>query len=154
MESHLFWLTDEGYPQRPPGNIEGFLRFGVFLDKTQISEALFQPLITGIMQGNKLRKELRASQLERTRIETVRKLVDTLKHEINNPLGAVLGGAFLMENAEDSTSRQKKAAQLVEKSGKRIQKVLEELSKTVELESVKKASLDVFHIPGDDEWEE
>ncbi len=125
-----------------------------FLSKTSISEPLFHPLVMGIIDGNKLRRELLRSKLNETIMSTVKTLVSTLKHEINNPLGAVLGAAYLLRNHPGSSKEQREAAELVEASGKRIKHVLEQLSSAIAVESVRKSDQKVFHIPGDSPWEE
>jgi DNA-binding NarL/FixJ family response regulator len=125
-----------------------------FLDKLSIKEDLFEPLIKGIIDRNRIQKELTKSKLEQHKIDTVKTLVGTLRHEINNPLGAVLGGAYLIKQSESSTPDQVEAARLVEDSGKRIKYVLDQLCKAIELDSIAKANQKVFHIPGDAPWEE
>lgn len=125
---------------------------GFFLNKRHITDELFEPLVRGLIERNKIQDCLNTAKLEIARLETVKTLVDTLRHEINNPLGAVLGGAYLLKNDKNASSEQKEAAALVENSGKRIKHVLEELCKAVSLEQVVKASHKVFQIPGDEDW--
>ena len=125
-----------------------------FLSKTSISDPLFRPLVLGIIDGNKLRRELLKSKLNSTIISTVKTLVSTLRHEINNPLGAVLGAAYLLRNHPGTSKEQREAAELVESSGKRIKHVLEQLSSAMAVESVSKSDQNVFHIPGDSPWED
>jgi len=125
-----------------------------FLNKTSISEPLFKPLVLGLIDRNKLQRELAQARLKATIIDTVRTLVGTLRHEINNPLGAVLGAAYLLRNQKTTSEEQKRAAELVESSGRRIKHVLDQLTDTVELKPVNKANHKVFHIPGDKPWEE
>lgn len=123
-----------------------------FLNKTQISEALFEPLIRGIMDRNKIQRALDESRDAAVRLETVQTLVATLRHEINNPLGAVLGAAYLMKESENVSKEQLEAARLVEESGKRIKHVLDQLCEAIAVDTVKKANQAVFHIPGDVPW--
>ena len=87
-------------------------------------------------------------------LDTVKTLVGTLRHEINNPLGAVLGAAYLLRHSENATQDQKEAADLVESSGKRIKYVLDQLCKAIAVDAVNKANHKVFHIPGDEPWEQ
>lgn len=124
-----------------------------FLDKLQIKDALFEPLIKGVIDRNKIQKQLAQNKLEQAKIDTVKTLVGTLRHEINNPLGAVLGGAYLIKESANSSSEQVEAAKLVEDSGRRIKHVLDQLCKAIELDSIAKANQTVFHIPGDAPWE-
>lgn len=125
-----------------------------FLAKRQISEALFQPLVLGLIERNKLQRELAELRLNMRVVDTIKTLVSTLRHEINNPLGAVLGAAYIMQSASNLNEDQKSAARVVESSGKRIKHVLDELCKTVLIEPVMKANEKVFHIPGDKPWGE
>jgi len=124
-----------------------------FLQKTKITEALFQPLVLGLIDRNKIQRELDELKTKATVIDTVRTLVGTLRHEINNPLGAVLGAAYILKNQPNNSPDLNEAAGLVESSGKRIKYVLDELTQAISLESVDKANQKVFHIPGDKPWE-
>lgn len=125
-----------------------------FLSKTSLSQPLFEPLVRGIIDRNRLQKELSEAKLDSAVINTVKTLVSTLRHEINNPLGAVLGAAYLLRNNPDANKEQQQAAELVESSGKRIKHVLDQLVQAIAVESVDKAHHKVFHIPGDSPWEE
>ena len=125
-----------------------------FLNKLHVSGPLFKPLVQGIIDRNRLQRELASSKLDAAVIETVKTLVATLRHEINNPLGAVLGAAYLLRSDKDANEDQKKAAELVESSGKRIKHVLDQICQAVKVEPVTKASHKVFHIPGDTRWED
>jgi response regulator of citrate/malate metabolism len=125
-----------------------------FLSKMSVSEPLFRPLVEGIIDRNKIQKELQRIKMDSLMVDTVRTLVGTLRHEINNPLGAVLGAAYLLRNNATASADQKEAAELVESSGKRIKYVLDELCKAVAIESVTKAHQKVFHIPGDKPWDD
>lgn len=104
-----------------------------FLPKDIITEPYFKPLIEGIVDRFQLQKQLVETNLQLTIIDTVKTLVSTLQHEINNPLGAVLGAAFLLKSAEQSTKERKRTATLVEESGQRIKYVLEKLIEAIEL---------------------
>jgi response regulator of citrate/malate metabolism len=144
-------VSSDNAPEIPGATVQAGATF--FLSKRSVSEPLFKPLILGIIDRNRLSKELEQAKLNQAVIDTVKTLVGTLRHEINNPLGAVLGAAYLLSTAQGSTPEQKEAAELVESSGKRIKHVLEQLCKAVELDSVNKANQKVFHIPGDKAWE-
>ncbi len=124
-----------------------------FLGKRQISAPLFIPLLEAIIRRQEVEKELLSSEIRKSRMETIRTLLGTLRHEINNPLGAVLGGAYLMRSGEDLSTEQVEAVKLIEESGKRIKHVLEQLCDTAELEEVTKGHEQVFHIPGDPAWD-
>lgn len=124
-----------------------------FLNKRQVSEALFRPLVLGIIDRNRLQRQLTAAKVNQVKLQTVQTLVSTLRHEINNPLGAVLGAAYILRNNPAAAQDQIEAAELVEKSGQRIKHVVEQLCAAFELDAVNKAAHKVFHIPGDAPWE-
>jgi CheY-like chemotaxis protein len=125
-----------------------------FLSKARVSEPLFRPLVLGMVDRNKTQRELVELKRKETVMDTVRTLIGTLRHEINNPLGAVLGAAYILKTAEGSSPNLLEAARLVDESGRRIKHVLDELSKTVLLDEVVKARHKVFHIPGDKPWDD
>lgn len=124
-----------------------------FLNKVEISEPLFEPLVQGIIDRASLQRELERARIDRAVLDTVNTLVATLRHEIKNPLGAVLGAAYLLRKSNAISDEQREAAELVESSGKRINHVLEQLCKAISVEKVNKGNHEVFHIPGDKEWE-
>lgn len=125
-----------------------------FLGKRQVSAPLFIPLVEALMERKQMEAKLFQAKLERSRMDTIRVLLRTLRHEINNPLGAVLGGAYLVRSAGELQDEQTRALRLIEQSGNRIKHVLEQLCETVELEEVTKGREQVFQIPGDPEWNE
>jgi response regulator of citrate/malate metabolism len=124
-----------------------------FLTKKRISEPLFKPLIEAIISRNKLQNDLREKELKLAGIDKIRTMIATLKHEVNNPLGAVFGAAYLLKADKLSKDEQHEVAKLVESSSRRIKQVLEELCEAAELEPVSKANQKVFHLPGDKPWE-
>ena len=145
-------VSSDDNPHIPGASLQAGAAF--FMSKNDVSEPLFEPLVNGIIDRNRIQRQLTDAKLEAARIDTVKTLVGTLRHEINNPLGAVLGAAYLLKNNDDATQDQQRAAELVKSSGERIKHVLDELCKAIELESVNKADQTVFHIPGDEPWEE
>ncbi len=145
-------VSSDTDPRMPGENVKAGAAY--FLNKGHINEALFEDLVRGIIDRNKVHQELMRLKLDSAVMDTVKTLVGTLRHEINNPLGAVLGAAYLLTHSEAATQDQRDAAQLVEASGKRIKHVLDELCRAVELEAVDKAKQKVFHIPGDKPWGE
>jgi signal transduction histidine kinase len=144
-------LSSDDAPEIPGALVQAGAAY--FLNKTQVSEPLFKPLVLGIIDRNKLKLQLEKAKIDSAVIETVKTLVGTLRHEINNPLGAVLGAAYLLRTDRGDAEDLKEAAELVESSGKRIKHVLDKLCEAVALESVTKANHKVFHIPGDKPWE-
>ncbi len=143
-------MSSDDAPEIPGATVQAGATF--FLNKLHVSEPLFKPLVLGIIERNRLGAELAKVRLDAARLDTVKTLVGTLRHEINNPLGAVLGAAYLLRNDAQASTDQKEAAALVESSGKRIKHVLEELCRAVSLDTVNKGSQRVFHIPGDAPW--
>ncbi len=124
-----------------------------FLGKKQISEPLFIPLIQALIQRKGLEEELLQAKITASRMDTVKTLLATLRHEINNPLGAVLGGAYLIRSKGELESGQSDAVRLIEESSRRIKHVLDQLCETADLQAVTKAQEQVFQIPGDKPWE-
>ncbi|MEZ4753539.1 MAG: response regulator [Bdellovibrionota bacterium] len=144
-------VSSDDAPEMPGDTLKAGATY--FLNKNNISQALFQPLVEGIIERNKLQQELIQLKTDSAVIDSVKTLVSTLKHEINNPLGAVLGATYLIRNNKDASKEQIEAAELAEQSGKRIKHVLDQLCEAFELDSVTKANQKVYHIPGDEPWE-
>jgi response regulator of citrate/malate metabolism len=117
-----------------------------FLCKSQISDALLKPLLEAMLERAKLEAALKQALVDSTIVDTVRTLVTTLRHEIHNPLGAVIGAAHLIANSPVLSEDQRKAADLVSQSGHRIQEVLHKLAETTSHESISQASTTVFKI--------
>lgn len=144
-------VSSDQDPEIPGANVQAGAAY--FLGKTQVSEDLFRPLVQGIIERNKLQHELTELKVKLAKIDTVKTLVSTLRHEINNPLGAVMGAVYLVQHSQGSTPELKEAAQVIESSGKRIKHVLDQLCQEIEMESILKAHEKVFHIPGDAPWD-
>ena len=123
-----------------------------FLNKRQVIEPLFIPLLEALIERKHLERELLEARLKQSALETIRVLLATLDHEINNPLGAVLGGAYLLRTAGSLDAEQKEALKLIEESGNRIKHVIKELRSAANLEQVTKGKVETFHIPGDKPW--
>lgn len=123
-----------------------------FLGKHQVTEPLFIPLVEALLERKQLEARLFALKLKESKVDTIRTLLTTLRHEINNPLGAVLGGIYLIRNSGQLADDQKEAVALVEKSSNRIKHVIQQLCEAVELEQVQKAHEKVFQVPGDKPW--
>ncbi len=147
----VLMLSSDTDPQIPGTSIQAGAKY--FLNKVHVREPLFKPLVLGIIDRNKIQHQLEQSKANAIRLDTVKTLVSTLRHEINNPLGAVLGAAYLLRTAPDINSSLIEAAELVESSGKRIKHVLDELCEAMEIEPTTKAKQRVFNIPGDKKWE-
>lgn len=144
-------VSSDHDPSIPGGVIGAGAAF--FLSKKNVADSLFAPLVHGLIDRAGLNRQLVALKLETATLNTVKTLVSTLRHEINNPLGGVLGGAYLLKNREGASEDEKRAAEIVEQSGQRIKHVLDELCNTISLEPVTKGGQEVFHIPGDKKWE-
>lgn len=143
-------ISSDTAPEIPGASLEAGSMF--FLNKIQIKEPLFEPLLRGIIERNRIQRELDQTQMNAVVNETVRTLVATLRHEINNPLGAVFGAAYILKTSPSASPDQLEAIELVESSSKRIKHVLDELCKVIDVEPVTKANQKVFHIPGDERW--
>lgn len=124
-----------------------------FLAKRQVSEPLFIPLVEALIERKRLEGELLVTKLKQSRLDTIRVLLGTLRHEINNPLGAVLGGVFLLKTSGKLEGEQSEAIRLIEGSGNRIKHVMKQLCETAELEEVTKGREQLFQVPGDPSWE-
>lgn len=123
-----------------------------FLDKRQVSQPLFRPLVEALVARKKLEAELIEGKIRESKIRAVNKLLATLQHEVNNPLGAVLGGTYLMRISGNLDEDQQSALSLIEESGKRIKHVLEQLIEATDLEEVSKGNEEVYQVPGDKPW--
>ncbi len=144
-------MSSEKTPEMAGRNVKAGAAY--FLEKDSILQPLFEPLVLGILERNLLQEKALSAKLAESQLETVRTLVSTLKHEINNPLGAVLGAAYILGNSDALSQEQKDAVALLEASGNRIKHVLDELTKAISLDSVTKGQQKVFHVPGDKPWE-
>ena len=143
-------ISSDTSPEIPGASIQAGATY--FINKVNIREALFQPLILGVIAHNNLHKELAKNKANALKLETIKTLVSTLRHEINNPLGTVMGAVYLLKSNQLSDDEKMNATKLVEESGVRIKHVLDELCQATELEPVKKGNQDVFQIPGDKPW--
>ncbi len=123
-----------------------------FLGKRQVTTPLFIPLLEALVERRLLESKLRASELSAAKMKTIRTLIATLRHEINNPLGAVIGATYLLRQGAELDSKQREALTLIDSSSGRIKNILEQLCDAAELEEVLKAQEEVFQIPGDAHW--
>lgn len=125
---------------------------GHFLAKQQISEPLFIPLLQALIERKQLEEELFNSKVKQGKYDAIKLLLATLRHEINNPLGAVLGGSYLLKAKGTLDKDQQEALRLIEESGNRIKHVIQQLCDAAELEEVTKGKEQVFQVPGDPKW--
>ncbi len=148
-------VSSDESPEMPGKTVSAGAAY--FLPKDQVRSPLFQPLVRGVIDRNILQRKLLRNEVDTRVLELVKAHIGTLRHEVNNPLGAVLGAAYLLRNSQEASPDQVQAAELVEKSGQRIKHVLDQicdaLEKESKLEEVVKANQRVFHIPGDKPWE-
>lgn len=149
QELAVLCVSSDTSPEIPGATLRAGAAY--FLNKVQISEALFEPLVKGIIDRNIIQRQLSQAKIETAKLDTIRTLVATLRHEIKNPLGAVLGAAFLLVK-DSPNSEQRQAAELIESSGKRINNVLDQLCEAAQIEQTTKGHQEVFHIPGDKPW--
>jgi len=150
VTTNVLILSSDAAPEIAGNSLKAGAAF--FLSKQQVSEPLFRPLVLGLMERGRLSREILAFQKREIETEVVRKLVSTLKHEINNPLGVVLGAAFLVQQAGELNEQQKKAAEMISASGQRIREVVAKLAEATSLEQTVKSGVVVFQVPGDPKW--
>lgn len=98
-----------------------------FMKKAEMSSDLLFPLLSGMIERNILHRQLERSKLHNARITAVAELVNKLKHEVNNPLGAVIGAAYLLKNRSITEEEFDELTDLVENSTNRIKEVMNEL---------------------------
>ncbi len=151
-ESTVLTLSSDPSPSVPVESIKAGAMY--FLDKRHVSTPLFLPLLEALIERKELEKRLLQVKLQESSLKTINTLIATLEHEINNPLGAVLGGVYLLKQKITSLDKdQKEAIRLVEESGQRIKHVIKQLREASNLETVSKAKEELYHIPGDTPWE-
>ncbi len=122
-----------------------------FISKSEISSPTFVPLVKAIVERNQTMQKLAQLELLQERERTVKTLLDTLSHEINNPLGAVMGISFLFRKNMGDEERDETAL-LLAASANRIRTALHELRNAAQLEIVEKGGSDLFNLPGDGKW--
>ena len=150
-EATVLAVSSDDAPDLPGSTVKAGAQH--FLYKRQVTEPLFIPLLEALLERKRLEQEALAARLRESQLETIRTLLATLRHEINNPLGAVLGGAYILRAAGELGEEQAQALRLIEASGNRIKHVLTQLCDAAELETVRKAREQMFQVPGDKPWE-
>ena len=145
-------VSADASPDLPAQAVEAGAKH--FLGKRQISEPLFIPLVRALLSRKRIEAELMTAKIKESRMDTIKTLLGTLRHEINNPLGAVLGGAFILKSKGKLANEQNDALRLIEESGRRITEVINSLCEAAELEEVTKGQEQVFQVPGDPTWED
>jgi response regulator of citrate/malate metabolism len=123
-------ISSDDAPEMPGNCVSAGAAY--FLNKNELSSELFLPLVRGLVERNRFQRELAKTRSREAVLEAARALVHNLKHEINNPLGAVLGAAYLMKGFDVTSEKYQEAAKLVEMSSMRIKKVMDELYQTIE----------------------
>ena len=63
----------------------------------------------------------------RERLDEVAELVARIRHEINNPLAALLGQAQLLLREQDLSEKTRRRAETIERQAKRIEEIVGEL---------------------------
>lgn len=153
MNTPVLSMSSDEAPEIPGTTMLKGARF--FLSKKNVSEAFFLPLTESLIERSRIEKEIETAKKSQTVLETVKTLLGTLRHEINNPLGAVFGAMYVLKSTDGNniSEENKKALQLIHESSLRIKNVLEALSQATELELVDKATEKLFLIPGDSKWD-
>ena len=145
-------LSAESAPELPAAAVSAGAHH--FLNKTEVSSAHFIQLLDAVLAKAKLETKTLEAKIRTSQLKTVRTLIETLQHEINNPLGAVIGASYLVRASENLTEEQRKAVALIEQSSHRIKEVMQALAEAITLEEVTKGRESVFHVPGDPDWKE
>ncbi|NBW41118.1 hypothetical protein EBR25_08955 [bacterium] len=118
-----------------------------FMKREEMRSPLLKPFVLRLVDISLHRK----LKLYQDSARSIRSHMGTLQHEINNPIEVLLGAAYLLQNGESITDQQRIAARMVEKSGRRIKKVVDTICTALEqgrpLESVIKGGISLFHIP-------
>lgn len=122
-------VSADDTPQLAGQSIEAGAQF--FLSKKEISQRLFVTLVKGLIERNNLQKQLAESRLNEAVAAKVKTLLNTLRHEILNPLGTVIGAMYIIEESGSLTPAQLEAASLVVEGGERIKEVLTKLCEAV-----------------------
>lgn len=123
-----------------------------FLQKDDLSKPLFEYLIHGLIQRNQIAKELNETNKKLVKLDTIKKLISTFKHEINNPLTAIFGASFILKRKYEHEKEQMEAIQLIDTSSKRIKEIIESIDRNPDLTEENKANQNVYQIPGDKPW--
>ncbi len=124
----------------------------LFFLKSEVSRPFFFPMIEALIARDELEHTKRKEEDSYKQIQTVKTLIRTLKHELSNPLGAVMGGLYLIKSPKTSEEDKNSAIKLLEESSARIKTVLEKLGDALTLDQVEKGPDLLFHVPGDKEW--
>ncbi len=143
-------MSSDEAPEIPATTLVKGARF--FLSKKNVSEPFFLPLTESLIERSQVEKKMRETARSAEILESVKTLLRTLRHEINNPLGAVFGAMYVLRSDSTLSEDNSRALHLIHESTQRIKKVLDALSETTELEIVDKATEKLFQIPGDPEW--
>ncbi|MBP9838999.1 MAG: response regulator [Proteobacteria bacterium] len=144
-------VSSDNAPELPGNTVKAGAQH--FLSKRQVSEPLFPPLLTALVERKKIEEELVQARIKNSRYQSIQTLLATLRHEINNPLGAVIGGTFLLKSKGNLDPQQTEALKLIDESGIRIKHVIKQLCEAAELEEVIKGQETVYQVPGDKKWD-
>lgn len=145
-------MSSDEDPNIPAESIIGGANF--FLSKNSLNSDLFPPLVKGLIQKNKLSQELNEANRKLVVLDTIKKMVSTLHHEVNNPLSAIYGAVFFLNQKKQKTEGEEKAIELIDQGAKRIKEIIAKLQDTNDIIEEFKANEALFKIPGDPDWEE
>lgn len=143
-------MSSDDAPEIPAATLMKGARF--FLAKKNVSEPFFLPLTASLIERSHIEKKIQDAERSAHILSSVKTLLRTLQHEINNPLGALLGGVYVLQSSKNLNEDEIKAIALMNESTMRIKKVLDKLAETTELELVNKATETLYQIPGDPDW--
>jgi CheY-like chemotaxis protein len=139
-------MSSDDAPEIPATTLIRGARF--FLPKKNVSDSFFLPLLDSLIQRAKIEKKIQESERSAHILESVKTLLRTLQHEINNPLGALLGAIYVLRSDTALNKDGLDALKIIDNSTMRIKKVLDALSETAELEVVNKATEALFSNTG------
>ena len=145
-------MSSDQAPDIPAQSIGAGATF--FLHKQDLTQPLFEPLVHGLIQRNQIAKALQNANQKLTKLDTIKKMISTLQHEINNPLAAIVGALFILKRKFADKPDEQKAIQILEDSSNRIKTIIENLQTAtdLDLEETTKGDMQVYQIPGDKKW--
>lgn len=135
----IILMSSDESPEIPGSAIRSGATY--FLPKSLISEPFVKSLILGIIDAKKVRNELIETQIHLGIIDSVKTLVATLKHEINNPLGAVFGAIYLLKDENISKEDRENFIKLLDESSKRIKGVVDKIIQMIETTKIQKSKI-------------
>lgn len=98
------------------------------MHREHIRSPLFKRFVQHLIEENMLLQHRR----KEAALQCIEEHLGTLQHEINNPLEVLFGTAYLLQHSEVIHDEQKRAAQRIEESGRRIKLILDSICAALE----------------------